>query len=43
MKPAFNDFVLPSKKYADVIIPHGGLNKVAMEMVVASLRDLLRP
>lgn len=37
------EFVEPSKRYADVIIPHGGLNKVAMEMVVARLFALLRP
>jgi uridine kinase len=43
VRPMHLKFVEPSKRYADVIIPHGGLNKVAMEMVVASLRDLLRP
>jgi uridine kinase len=36
------EFVEPSKRYADVIIPHGGLNKVAMEMVVARLMALLQ-
>lgn len=35
------EFVEPSKRYADVIIPHGGLNKVAMDMVVARLVSLL--
>ncbi len=35
------EFVEPSKRYADVIIPFGGLNKVAMEMVVAQLMALL--
>jgi uridine kinase len=29
VKLAFDDFVLPSKKYADVIIPQGGDNHVA--------------
>jgi uridine kinase len=43
VRPMHLKFVEPSKRYADVIIPHGGLNRVAMEMVVASLRDLLRP
>lgn len=43
VRPMHLKFVEPSKRYADVIIPHGGLNKVAMEMVVARLRDLLRP
>lgn len=36
------EFVEPSKRYADVVIPHGGLNKVAMDMVVARLLALVR-
>lgn len=43
VRPMHLKFVEPSKRHADVIIPHGGLNRVAMEIVVASLRDLLRP
>ncbi|MCP4415556.1 MAG: uridine kinase, partial [Chloroflexi bacterium] len=43
VRPMHLKFVEPSKRHADVIIPHGGLNQVAMEMVVARLRDLLRP
>lgn len=35
------EFVEPSKRYADVIVPHGGLNKVAMDMVVARLVRML--
>ena len=35
------EFVEPSKRYADVIIPHGGLNQVAMDMVVARLVAML--
>lgn len=35
------EFVEPSKRYADVIIPHGGLNQVAMDMVVARLMAML--
>jgi uridine kinase len=34
VKPAFDDFVLPSKKYADVIIPRGGGNHVAIDLIV---------
>jgi uridine kinase len=34
-------FVEPSRRHADVIIPNGGLNRVAMEMVVSRLHDLL--
>ena len=36
------EFVEPSKRYADVIVPHGGLNRVAMDMVVARLVGLLQ-
>ncbi|MCP4428420.1 MAG: uridine kinase, partial [Chloroflexi bacterium] len=35
VRPMHLKFVEPSKRHADVIIPHGGLNQVAMEMVVA--------
>lgn len=31
VKPAFDDFVLPTKKYADVIIPRGGDNHVSAD------------
>jgi uridine kinase len=42
VRPMHQEFVDPSKRHADVIIPEGGLNTVAMDMVVARLRDLLR-
>ncbi len=35
-------FVEPSKRYADIIIPGGGQNRVAMEMVVSRLQMLLK-
>jgi len=35
------EFVEPSKRYADVIIPEGGFNEVAIEMVAARIRGLL--
>lgn len=41
MKPAFDDFVLPSKKYADVIIPRGGDNHVAVDLIVQHIRTKL--
>jgi uridine kinase len=34
------EFVEPSKRYADVIIPEGGFNEVAIDMVAARLRSL---
>ncbi len=41
VRPMHMEFVEPSKRYADVIIPEGGQNTVAMEMVVARLETLL--
>lgn len=42
VRPMHMEFVEPSKRYADVIVPEGGLNTVAMEMVVARLESLLK-
>lgn len=41
VRPMHLEFVEPSKRYADVIIPEGGLNTVAMDMVVARIDALL--
>ncbi len=42
VRPMHLEFVEPSKRYADIIIPEGGLNTVAIDMVVARLELLLR-
>ena len=39
VKPMHEQFVEPSKRYADLIIPEGGHNKVAMRMVVARVQS----
>lgn len=41
VRPMHLEFVEPSKRYADVIIPEGGLNTVAMDMVVARIENML--
>ncbi|MFL7791394.1 MAG: uridine kinase [Anaerolineae bacterium] len=41
VRPMHQEFVEPSKRYADVIIPEGGFNEVAIEMVAARLRGML--
>lgn len=41
VRPMHLEFVEPSKRYADVIIPEGGFNEVAVEMVAARIRGLL--
>lgn len=39
VRPMHLAFVEPSKRYADVVIPGGGLNDVAIAMVVGTVRD----
>jgi uridine kinase len=41
VRPMHLEFVEPSKRLADVIIPEGGLNTVAMDMVVARIENML--
>lgn len=41
VRPMHLEFVEPSKRYADVIIPEGGYNEVAMDMIVARISTLL--
>src|SRR6185436_5774742 len=42
VKPMHLEFVEPSKRYADVIIPEGGENKVAVEMLMSMIKSLAR-
>jgi uridine kinase len=42
VRPMHLEFVEPSKRYADIIIPEGGKNTVAMDLVVARIQSLLR-
>jgi uridine kinase len=42
VRPMHLEFVEPSKRYADVIIPEGGFNTVALGMVVARIQEMLR-
>jgi uridine kinase len=42
VKPMFQQFVEPTKRHADLIIPHGGHNAVAIDLLVVKIRDLLR-
>jgi uridine kinase len=41
VRPMHLEFVEPSKRWADIIIPEGGENRVALEMVVARVEQLL--
>ncbi|GAP10429.1 uridine kinase [Bellilinea caldifistulae] len=41
VRPMHMEFVEPSKRYADVIIPEGGFNTVALDMVISRIETLL--
>ena len=42
VRPMDLEFVQPSRRYADIILPGGGQNRVAVEMVVARLQAVLK-
>lgn len=42
VKPMHEEFVEPSKKYADIIVPRGGKNEVAIEMLVQRIKAFLQ-
>jgi uridine kinase len=42
VRPMHEQFVEPFKRYADIIIPQGGMNTVAVDMLVTKVRSLLR-
>lgn len=41
VRPMHLDFVEPSKRYADLIVPEGGENRVAVDMLVTKVRSIL--
>ncbi len=41
VKPMHEEFVEPSKRYADVIIPEGGFNSVAVSMLIQNIKSLI--
>ena len=41
VRPMHRGFVEPSKRHADIVIPHGGSNDVAIEMVAGAVRARL--
>jgi uridine kinase len=42
VRPMHMEFVEPSKRYADVIIPEGGYNDVGIDLVIQKIRSLVR-
>ncbi|RUR12668.1 uridine kinase [Legionella sp. km772] len=41
VRPMYLQFIEPSSKYADLIVPRGGENRIAIEMIQAKMRELL--
>ncbi|EDS77310.1 uridine kinase [Clostridium novyi A str. 4552] len=41
VKPMHSQFIEPTKKYADIIIPEGGQNKVAIDIMVSKIKQIL--
>ncbi|KAL9653512.1 hypothetical protein ABK040_002145 [Willaertia magna] len=38
VKPSFDDYIMPTKKYADIIIPRGGANIVAIDLLTQHIK-----
>ncbi len=42
VRPMYLQFIEPSSRYADLIVPRGGENRIAIEMIQAKMRELLQ-
>lgn len=42
VRPMYLQFIEPSKRYADIIVPRGGENRIAIDMIQAKMRELLQ-
>ncbi|STA92236.1 uridine kinase [Clostridium cochlearium] len=42
VRPMHMQFIEPSKRYADIIIPEGGHNKVAIDIIVGNIKQMLQ-
>lgn len=41
VKPMYNQFIEPTKRYADIIVPEGGENDVAIDMLTTKIQSVL--
>jgi uridine kinase len=41
VRPMYFQFIEPSKRHADIIVPRGGENRIAIDMIKAKMRELL--
>ncbi len=42
VRPMHLQFTEPTKRYADIIVPEGGQNKVAIDILVSKIKDILK-
>ncbi|MDZ5010884.1 uridine kinase, partial [Clostridium perfringens] len=42
VRPMHMQFTEPTKRYADIIVPEGGQNKVAIDILVTKIKDILK-
>ncbi len=42
VRPMHLEFVEPSKRFADIIVPEGGLNRIAIDMIVSKIKHILQ-
>ncbi|TJX16309.1 uridine kinase [Tissierella creatinini] len=42
VRPAHLQFIEPTKRYADIIIPEGGHNKVAIDLIVTKINEIIK-
>jgi len=43
VRPMHEQFVEPTKKYSDIIIPEGGHNAVAIDLIRTKIKSILKP
>jgi uridine kinase len=41
VRPMYFQFIEPYKRYADIIIPQGGENKIAIDLIIAKINEIL--
>lgn len=41
VRPMHNQFIEPTKRYADIIVPEGGQNEVAIDLIVTKIKSIV--
>ncbi|MNY66305.1 Uridine kinase [compost metagenome] len=42
VRPMHNEFVAPAKKYANLVLPEGGMNQVAIDILITKVESVLK-